>query len=61
MTSIAFSNDDKYIISGSNDNSIKIWERETGNDIQTLKGHRQEVSSVAFSKDDKYIISGSWD
>ncbi len=26
MTSVALSNDDKYIISGSLDNSIKIWE-----------------------------------
>ncbi len=61
MTSVAFSKDDKYIISGSEDKSIKIWERETGREIKTLKGHSHMVTSVAFSKDDKYIISGSWD
>ncbi len=61
MTSVAFSKDEKHIISGSRDNSIKIWERETGSEIQTLKGHSDTVTSVAFSKDDKYIISGSWD
>ncbi len=59
MTSVAFSKDDKYIISGSDDNSINIWERETGSEIQTLKGHSDRVTSVAFSNDDKYIISGS--
>ncbi len=61
VTSVAFSNDDKYIISGSWDEFIKIWERETGSESQTLKGHSDRVTSVAFSKDDKYIISGSWD
>ncbi len=61
MTSIAFSKDDKYIISGSEDKSIKIWELETGNEIKTLNGHSDWVTSVAFSKDDNFIISGSWD
>ncbi len=58
MTSVAFSWDDKYIISGSWDNSIKIWERETGMEIQTLKEHSETENSVAFNMDDKYIISG---
>jgi WD40 repeat protein len=61
VTSVAFSKDDKYIISGSDDNSIKIWERETGSEIQILKGHSDKVTSIAVSKDDKYIISGSDD
>jgi WD40 repeat protein len=61
VTSIAFSKDDKYIISGSEDKSIKIWELETGNEIKTLNGHSDWVTSVAFSKDDNFIISGSWD
>ncbi len=39
MTNVAFSKDDKYIISGSGDNSIKIWERETGSEVRTFKGH----------------------
>ncbi len=59
MTSLAFSKDVKYIISGSLDNSIKIWERETGSEIQTLIGHNDAVTCVEISKDDKYIISGS--
>ncbi len=61
MTSVAFSKDDTYIISGSYDGSIKIWNRENGNEIQTLNGHSKEVTSVALSKNDRYIISGSLD
>ncbi len=59
MTSVAISKDDKYIISGSKDKSIKIWEQ--GKEIQTLEGHSHGVTCIAFSKDEKYIISGSWD
>ncbi len=44
MTSVAISKDDKYIISSSWDNSIKIWERETGITIETLEGHSSTVS-----------------
>ncbi len=61
MTSVVISKDDKYIISGSWDNSIKIWERETGNELQTIKVHSDKVNSLAISKCDKYIISGSED
>ncbi len=52
MTSVAFSNDCKYLISGSEDFTMKIWEIETGIETQTLKGHSSAVTSVACSKDD---------
>ncbi len=61
MICIAFSNDVRYIISGSCDKSIKIWELENGNEVKTLIGHSEDVSSLAFSYDDRYIISGSFD
>jgi WD40 repeat protein len=51
----------KYIISGSRDNTIKVWEVESGKNIATLKGHTHYVSSVAFSPDSKLAISGSYD
>ncbi len=31
--SIAYSPDGKYIISGSDDNSIKIWESDSGKEL----------------------------
>ncbi len=59
MTSVVFSKDDRYIISGSNDNSIKIWERESGNEVRSLEKHKYKITSVAISNNDRYIISGS--
>jgi WD40 repeat protein len=61
VTTLVFSNDKKFLISGSWDKNIKIWELNTGIDIQTLKGHSSRVTSVAISHDDLYIISGSDD
>src|SRR5581483_9624134 len=52
---------DLKIVSGSCDNSIKIWDAETGSLLDTLKGHSGSIYSVAFSFDDRKIISGGSD
>ncbi len=59
MTSIAISKDDRYIISGNNDDVIKIWERETDRKDEKLKWKRKEVTRVVCSKDDSYVNSDS--
>jgi WD40 repeat protein len=43
------------------DNTIKLWNVETGEEIRTLKGHDSSVNSVNFSPDGKTLVSGSWD
>jgi WD40 repeat protein len=50
---------DQYIISGSSDMTIKIWDRATGHCITTLMGHDNPVWCLAVT--DQYIISGSGD
>ena len=59
--SVAYSSDGTKIISGSNDETIKIWEANTGECLKTLKGHSDWVYSVAYSPDGTKIISGSRD
>jgi WD40 repeat protein len=68
VTSIAFSPDGKYILAGTTDfyyhskeKIIKLWNAETGNELQTFYGHGDGVVSVTFSPDGKYILSGSND
>ncbi|KIM24262.1 hypothetical protein M408DRAFT_76226 [Serendipita vermifera MAFF 305830] len=60
--SAAFSSDGRRIVSGGHDNTVRVWDAETGKVvIGPLKGHRGAVYSVAFSPDGRRIVSGSWD
>ena len=38
VTTVAISPDGKYIVSGSGDKSIKVWELSSGKEMQTLEG-----------------------
>ena len=46
--------------SGSDDNTIKIWNQNTGECIQTLTGHTDSVLSLNLLAANK-IVSGSSD
>ncbi|MBI4648568.1 MAG: hypothetical protein HY738_18785, partial [Bacteroidia bacterium] len=55
-----FSPDSKYIVSGSNDFSARIWDLE-GKEIMLMPSHKAAINKVKFSSDGKYILSCSND
>ena len=57
----AFSRDGKLVLSGSNDNSIKLWDFKSGKLIKTLRGHAGWVNFAVFSPDGDSVLSGSHD
>lgn len=51
--------DDNILMTGSYDNTIKIWDIESGQEIRTLTGHTSGIRCLQF--DDTKLISGSID
>ncbi|MEW5872855.1 MAG: pentapeptide repeat-containing protein [Chloroflexota bacterium] len=48
-------------LSKEKDNSVRIWDVETRNELQVLRGHTEKIYGVAFSSDGRLIASGSED
>lgn len=61
ITSVAISPSRQTIISGSLDDTIRIWNLQTGEQIQILKGHLKAVNTLAITADGQTLISGGDD
>ena len=61
ITAVAFSPDGTRVLTGSQDNTAKLWDAQTGKEILSLPGHTQEVTSVAFSPDGLSVLTSSRD
>src|SRR5262249_15789850 len=60
VTSVAFSSDGSLLASGSEDQTVRVWDVKTGQTTATLEGHHDNVVSVAFSPDGSQVVSASW-
>ncbi|CAG8606725.1 16257_t:CDS:10, partial [Acaulospora colombiana] len=59
---VACSPDSRRIVSGSLDNTMRIWDIETGVAVgEPLRGHADHIRSVAYSPSGRCIVSGSFD
>ena len=61
ISSVAISTDGVFVVTGSWDNTCKIWDRVTGECLHTLEGHSDNVNSVAISADGALVVTGSFD
>ncbi|GFZ92950.1 serine/threonine-protein kinase [Okeania sp. KiyG1] len=65
VRTVAFSIDGQTVVSGGEDNSIKVWTLKTGSEPRTLGGwmfsHSGWVQEIAFSSDGQTLVSGSND
>lgn len=61
VNAVTVTTDGQKLISGSSDNSLKVWNLETGEEIFSLIGHNASVTAVAATFDGKLVISGSDD
>ena len=57
----AFSPDGKRALTAGDDNTLRVWDLETGHFRRVFKGHTGSVYSVAWSADERCALSGSRD
>ncbi|MCZ7638200.1 MAG: hypothetical protein M5U12_20470 [Verrucomicrobia bacterium] len=61
VVAVAFSPDGRRLVTGSYDNTARVWDAEQGAELIALHGHDHEVKAVAFSPDGQLIVTGSAD
>ena len=61
ICTLAIAPNGQYLVSGSEDKTIKIWHWESGEIRQTLSGHKQTVRILAIHPNGQTIVSGSDD
>ena len=58
---VAFSPDGKTVLTGCMDDTARMWNATTGQQIGAPLTHRGSVMAVAFSPDGKMVLTGSLD
>ncbi|MEO6253397.1 MAG: WD40 repeat domain-containing protein, partial [Ferruginibacter sp.] len=61
VLALDFSMDSRLLISGSDDNTAKLWDVASGKELLSFVGHTDRVISVKFFNNDLHLITGSED
>lgn len=58
VKAVAFNHDNSLILSGSEDQTVRLWSTSVRKEILKLRTYGYPVNIVAFGGDDSYIVSG---
>ena len=61
---MAISPDDRWVVTGSNDNTARLWDlsaKDPAANPIVLRGHKGQLIVVAISPDNRWLVTGSSD
>src|SRR5688572_22206891 len=61
VLALEFSPDGQFLVSGSADRTLRLWNLQTKRSAYTLSGHTDAVTGVGFTSDGSQIVSGGLD
>lgn len=61
ISSVAYSPDGMYVLTGSNDETVRLWDARTGEELYQFTGLMEPVDTVGFSPDASSILASSFD
>ena len=61
VTALCCSADQRYVMSGGADRTLRLWETMSGRCVLMCEGHSKAVTSVSLTFDGRFALSGSLD
>ncbi len=61
VRSVMFSTDDQLLLTGGQDNTVRLWSPEAGQLVKSFRGHDGAVRSATFAENDQVVLSAGHD
>ena len=61
VNSVCVTPDGLHVVTGSDDQTARVWLLADGSQVRTLKGHTKDVTSVCVTPDGLHVVTGSYD